>query len=510
MKNSYDVIVMGAGHNGLIAANYCAQAGKNVLVLEARSEVGGATASVRAFPEYDANLSRYSYLVSLLPEQILKDLKLNFTTLSRRVSSYTPYSKAGKDAGLYIARTFDEASAASFRALTGDDAEAQAWQRFYGEIATVMERIAPSLLEKLPTRSELRARAGNDEVWNYLFERPLGEILNERFSDDLVKGVILTDGLVGTYTSAFDLQSNICFLYHLIGNGTGEWKVPQGGMGAIVTELLRISALNGVTISTNARVTEIDADDRGVSVVTSDGDRYNAQHLVVGAAAAELHHLMGWPQPESLDGAQMKINILLNRLPRLKSGDDPRDAFAGTFHINESFSQFEKVFQETQSGKVPEFLPAEMYCHTLTDASILSPELAAAGYQTLTLFGFHTPAFLFDDKNEAVREKFLTMALDGLDQYLAEPIRDVIARNSDGSLAIEAKTPLDLEDEISLPRGNIFHHDLTFPMKEVGENITWGVETQHPRILLCGASARRGGGVSGISGHNAAMAILKR
>jgi phytoene dehydrogenase-like protein len=142
-----------------------------------------------------------------------------------------------------------------------------------------------------------------------------------------------------------------------------------------------------------------------------------------------------------------------------------------------------------------------MYCHTLTDPSILGQELQAAGYQTLTLFGLHTPASLFDGNNDAARAAALKSALASLNDYLAEPIEDVIA-------AIEVKTPLDIEEAIALPRGNIFHKDLSMPFREDGTAPSWGVETDYPRIFICGAGAVRGGGVSGIPGHNAAMAIL--
>jgi phytoene dehydrogenase-like protein len=208
-------------------------------------------------------------------------------------------------------------------------------------------------------------------------------------------------------------------------------------------------------------------------------------------------------KPKSLDGAQMKINILLKRLPQLKSGMDPRLAFAGTFHVNESFSQCEGVFSAAQSGHMPALLPIEMYCHTLSDPSILSPELAELGYHTLTLFGLHTPATLFDDDNESARETALRSAFASFNQYLAEPIEDLIA-------GIEVKTPLDIEKEIGLPRGNIFHRDLHFPFREDGSAPSWGVETDDPRIFICGAGAIRGGGVSGVPGHNAAMAVLSK
>ena len=150
-----------------------------------------------------------------------------------------------------------------------------------------------------------------------------------------------------------------------------------------------------------------------------------------------------------------------------------------------------------------------MYCHTLTDSSILSPELTSAGYQTLTLFGIHTPASLFDKDNEGMKREITSRLFKQLNNYLLDPIEECLALNSDGTLCVETKSPLDLEESISLPRGNIFHKDLSFPFREDGTAESWGVETNHPNIFLCGAGAIRGGGVSGISGHNAAMAILE-
>ena len=220
--------------------------------------------------------------------------------------------------------------------------------------------------------------------------------------------------------------------------------------------------------------------------------------------------IRGTAQPTSLEGSQMKMNMLLTKLPRLKSGIDPRLAFAGTFHVNESFSQLETAYHSASAGLIPRDLPLELYCHTLTDPTILSPELAALGYQTLTLFGLHTPASLFDKSPEAAKEAAKEAAIDSLNQYLLDPIESVLAICQDGSLAIETKSPLDLEADIGLPRGNIFHRDLDFPFIDgaAGPAQKWGSETEQPHIYLAGAGARRGGGVSGIAGHNAAMAVL--
>jgi phytoene dehydrogenase-like protein len=332
-------------------------------------------------------------------------------------------------------------------------------------------------------------------------EEPIGKVITERFHNDVVRGVVLTDALIGTFSSAFDIQANTCFLYHLIGNGTGEWKVPKGGMGALVKELVRVATESGVEISLNSKVNSLTTFSSGVTVQLENGEAVASEYLLSNAAPAVLAKLRGKPAPKSLDGSQMKINILLKRLPKLKSGIDPRLAFAGTFHANESFTQFEAVFQDALNGTMPTKMPIEMYCHTLTDPSILSQELQDAGYQTLTLFGLHTPASLFDADNDAARDAALKSALASLNEYLAEPIEDVIA-------AIEVKTPLDIEEAIALPRGNIFHKDLSMPFREDGTAPSWGVETDDPRIFICGAGAVRGGGVSGIPGHNAAMAIL--
>lgn len=497
IAQTYDVTIIGGGHNGLVAATYLAKAGKTVVILEANPEIGGATQSVQSFSGFDAHLSRYSYLISLLPDKIVADLGLSFECISREVSSYTPYA----DKGLYVSRKWDKKTAQSFAELDPTGHEADAWQQFYAEIAEFAQRIAPTLLQPLKTRSELRSEINLPGIWEYLVEKPIGIEIDKRFKNDLVKGVVLTDALIGTFASAYDIQANICFLYHLMGNGTGEWKVPVGGMGALVKELNQAATKAGVEILTNQKVTSLVSDESGVAVRTQSGAVYQSDYLLSNAAPAVLAKLRGKAQPQSLDGSQLKINILLKRLPKLKSGIDPRLAFAGTFHANESFSQLEQTFKDAQSGLMPAKMPIEMYCHTLSDLSILGPDLQGDGYQTLTLFGLHTPASLFDADNDAARDVALVSALSSINEYLAEPIEDVIA-------AIEVKTPLDIEEAIALPRGNIFHKDLSMPFREDGSKPSWGVETDDPRIFICGAGAIRGGGVSGIPGHNAAMAVL--
>ena len=507
--SQYEVVIVGGGHNGLVAACYLAKAGKKVLILEANKQVGGASTSEYVFAGIEAKLSRYSYLVSLLPDQIITDLGLNFETISRKVSSYTPYKNKEGEFGLLVNRVWDESNRQSFFNLTKSNDESDAWLKFYDQVSKFAKVIAPTLLKPLPTRSEIKKQLDDDQIWRILIEQPLGKTLDEYFDNDLVKGVVLTDGLIGTFTSAYEMQANICFLYHLIGNGTGEWKVPKAGMGALVSELENKAISLGVEIKVNSKVKSVDAQLNQVFIELESGQKYEAKYLLSNVAPQVLAKLQGEVVPKSLEGSQIKINMLLKSLPRFKSGVSASDAFVGTLHINEGFTQLERAYQQAKAGSLPDELPLEMYCHSLTDNSILSNELNQQGFHTLTIFALHTPAKLFDTDHEQVKEIAKQRALAALNQYLVEPIEEHLATDKNGQLCIEVKSPIDLENEINLPRGNIFHKDLSMPFKEDDSALRWGVETNHPRVFLCGAGAIRGGGVSGIPGHNAAMAILE-
>ncbi|MFE9724988.1 phytoene desaturase family protein [Streptomyces sp. NPDC005794] len=509
---AYDAVVVGGGHNGLVAAAYLARAGQSVLVLERLGSTGGAAVSTRPFEGIDARLSRYSYLVSLLPQKIVRELGLDFAVRKRTVSSYTPAVRGGRPTGLLVG---GEGTRESFAALTGDDREFEAWQRFYGMTGRVAERVFPTLTEPLPARDDLRARVDDADAWRMLFEEPIGVAVEENFADGLVRGVVLTDALIGTFADAHDpsLLQNRCFLYHVIGNSTGDWDVPVGGMGALTDALAGAARAAGAEIRVLHEATRIETDGTHaeVTVRSPDGEHViGARRVLVNASPQALAALLGEDPPVPPEGAQLKVNMLLTRLPGLRDHSvDPRRAFAGTFHIAEGYEQLATAYREAAAGRLPGAPPSEIYCHSLTDPSILGPGLAARGYQTLTLFGLHTPARLFTADNEATRATLLEATLAELDAHLEEPIAECLALDADGRPCIEAKTPLDLERDLRLPGGHIFHQDLSFPYatEETGR---WGVETDRANVLLCGAGAVRGGGVSGVPGHNAALAALGR
>ena len=522
-QHTTDAVVVGSGHNGLVAAAYLGRLGLRVTVLERLDRLGGATVSAKLFPGVDANLSRYSYLVSLLPYSIVRDLELDLELRSRPVASYTPVLREGRADGFFVGRAPGSAPgqpaaspAESFSRLTGSDREWQRWQEFYELTERAARVLAPTLLDPLIGRGQaekLLRQACGARFWADFVERPLGEVVERTFADDEVRGIVLTDALIGTQSHAHDpaLLQNQCFLYHVIGNGTGEWRVPVGGMGAVSGSLVRSAQKAGVHFVCGAEVTRIDSDGAQamVSYTTEDGVQHlNTRYVLVNAAPTIMDRLLGRPVRPAPIGSQLKINMVVDRLPRFRSGLPAEQAFAGTLHLDESYSALRTAYEQSERGEVPDPLPSEIYCHTLTDQTILSPAAAARGMHTLTLFGLHTPPAVFAAPGST--ELAVQRALAGLNKHLEEPIESCLARDANGEPCLEARTPLDLEQELAMPGGNIFHGDLTWPWAEDSARIgTWGVETGLANVFLCGAGAARGGAVSGIPGRAAVFAVIQ-
>jgi len=587
MTERRDVVIVGGGHNALVAAALLGRRGYSVLVLERLSALGGAAVSARPFAGVDVRMSRYAYLVSLLPSSLASELGLGVELRRRRVASCTPDGRAA-----LVVSGSPEETRRSFESTTGSVHEYGnfiAWQELTQQMAAA---VAPTLLRPLASAASMRALAGG-EAFDLLAGQPLGRSLDERFESDLVQGLVLTDGLIGTFASADEasLRQNRCLLYHVIGNGTGHWDVPVGGMGALSEALRGAAVAGGAELRTGVEVVAVKADGAAAEVVTADGEVFPARVVLCGAAPAVLERLVGWEGPAALlrgagggsggghghglaaarppEGAQLKLNMVVERLPRLRAGVEAREAFAGTLHVNERRSQLEGAYVAAggagaggagagpgagarpgagaASGSLPESLPCEVYCHSLTDPSILGAELRGRGVQTVSVFALQTPARLFGagaggagaggagacgasadgagaggpgaggasaggpggpGAGSAVSARAAEDAvLASLQSVLAEPLEDVLLVDADGRRCVETHTPLDLEHDLALPGGHIFHGDLQWPWAESDEEIgRWGVETAIANVFVCGSGARRGGGVSGIAGHNAAMA----
>lgn len=519
-RNDYDVVVVGGGHNALVSAGYLARAGLSVLVLERLPRLGGAAVSTEPFAGLPARISSWASLVSLLPVQIGYDLDLDLRLAPRRTSSYTPWIRDGRAGGLLVERPEGTATRESFRELTGSDEAYEAWTRLHDQMDEFARAVSPTLLQPLPRERTLREKV-HPEMWNDLVTQPIGLALERRFADDVVRGVVATDALIGTFASLHDpsLVQNRCFLYHHVGNGTGEWRVPVGGMGRVTSALVKAAAGAGADLVTSAEVTAVASDAAGAEVVfTYRGRQRSARCATVlsGVSPWTLAGLMGEQDRirQRPSGAQLKINLLLERLPQLKSGVPPEVAFAGTLHLDESYTQLQKAYAEASVGTLPTMPPGEVYCHSLTDSTVLEG-LAGKPVHTLSYFGLHMHEELFvgpdggENRAEAVRR-----VLASIDQHLVDSVGECIALDADQELCLEVKFPSDVENELRMPGGHIFHGDLEWPWVPNRSRLDtpaerWGVDTGHDNVLICGAGARRGGAVSGIGGHNAAQAVLE-
>lgn len=484
-------------------------------LLERLRHVGGAAVSVQAFDGVGVRLSRYSYLVSLLPPRIVDDLGAAVRLARRRHSSYTPDPAADGRRGLLIGAAGD-----TFAAI-GAAQDKDGFAAFYRRCGLVTRRLWPTLLEPLRTREQARRHvAENGEAaaaWHAMIDEPIGHAITAAVGNDVVRGVIATDALIGTFARLGDpsLIQNVCFLYHVLGGGTGDWDVPVGGMGALTEALAAAAVGHGAEITTGAEVYAVEPDGL-VRYRAGDAERLiRARFVLAGVTPAVLAGLLGERPPAPAQGAQVKVNMVLRRLPRLR--DDavtPEQAFAGTLHVNETWTQLDSGYSRAAAGHIPNPLPCEAYCHSLTDPSILSDDLRESGAHTMTVFGLHTPHSLFDGTySGALRDRLTEAVLASLNSVLAEPIQEVLMSDAEGRPCIETTTTLDLHRTLRMTAGNIFHGGLAWPFADDDDPLDtparqWGVATAHERIMLCGSGARRGGAVSGIGGHNAAMAVL--
>ncbi len=509
MKSRYDVVIVGGGHNGLVAAAYLAQNGLSVIVLERGEQVGGAAISAQIFKGVNVKLSRYAYLLSLMPQKIIKDLNLPIVTKQRATAYYTPIHNGRNVQGLVASNTNPQVTRASFATITGDDREHQAYEQFIALQAAFAKVIFPSLLESMPSREDLYNRCRHDEyalkAWEWFVEQPLGLAIEHFFAHDAIRGTLFTDAKIGALTYAHDptLLQNRTFLYHIIG---GNWRVPVGGMGSITKALAECAQKHGAQIITKATVEHIMPNSKYFTVDFFHDEQpktIEGHYILANVSPFVLEKLVdNYQAPPSSEGSVFKINMVLKRLPRLRdSSITPEEAFSGTFHINEGYAHMESTYRQACASELPEQPPCEIYCHSLTDPSIVGE----SGYHTLTLFGLDVPYSAFIEQNDLKREIMLQRYLAAINQHLAEPIQDCLALDEDGQPCIEAQTPVDIEQNLNMSFGNIFHNELSWPF---GETNTWGVETHIERLYICGSGALRGGAVSGITGHNAAMKVL--
>jgi len=533
----YDAIVVGAGHNGLIAACYLARAGRRVVVLERREIVGGACVTEEVWPGY--RVSTAAYLCSLLRPEIVQDLELaryGFEVYRRETSGFAPFPD-GRSLFLFPDAGRTRAALETFCADTPSDVDA--YFRFESDVEKAVEAVEAWLLREPPEAGALRdsfRAMGIGNLYAPFLEGSVRDLLDARFQSEPLKAVLATDGLIGTYGGPSTPGTAYVLLHHYLGTvlgARGVWGYVRGGMGRITQALAEFLKAHGGEIRTNAPVARIlalapDASSnlpkergaggevRGVllengeeieaPVVLSNADPYRTFVQMAGglipdvAGAAEP----SWNALITRGGASAKINLAVSDLPQFtclpkrRSEGQPGPEHLGTIHFCPDLDYLERAWEEAARG-IPSTEPMiEMYLQTATDSSLTPP-----GKHILSLFVQYFPYNLAPGLDlDTERERFADRVIDIVSRYAPNVPGMILHR--------QVLTPRDLEARFGLTGGHIFHGDL-LPPNLWDERPASGFaryRTPLPGLYLCGSGAHPGGCVFGAPGYNAAHAVL--
>jgi phytoene dehydrogenase-like protein len=525
MHKPFDAIIIGGGHNGLVAACYLAKTGWRVLVLERRYLVGGACVTEEIFSGF--KVSTAAYVNSLFRKEIVRDLRLadyGFAMLERDPSSFTPlpdgrYLMLGPDPGL------NQREIGKFSAR-----DAESFPKYEAMLERVADLIEPTLRMTPPNIQ----RPGLRGLWK-LFQlgrafRKLGPaageaveiltgaarpILDRWFESEELKGTLATDAVIGAMAAPSMPGTAYVLFHHVMGETNGKrgvWGYVQGGMGGLTQALAAAARDLGVEIRCNAEVERILVKEGRVEgVALADGTEFRASVVASNADAHITFQKLLDPRllpPDfaaavdriSYDSASLKINVALSELPDFRAcpGKTPGPQHRGTIHICPDQDTIERAFDDAKYGK-----PSERPILECTIPSAVDPSVAPPGKHLMSMFIQYAPYRLRGATWDDLRESFADRCFDLLNEYAPNFKQSVIAR--------QVLTPLDLERTFNLTAGNIFQGAMTLNQLFVFRPVPGFVEYRTPirGLYLCGAAAHPGGGVMGSAGANAAREILR-
>lgn len=546
LRARYDAIVVGGGHNGLVAAAYLARGGRTALVLERRGVLGGAAVTEELVPGF--RFSRASYVYSLFRPQIVRDLDLHrhgLTLLPRAPSSYTPAPQAGGRSLLLGGGA--EADAREIAKFSARDAEA------YPRYNALLERYAaalvpmldapppdPALLAMLPgaaggpslaqwldnARDAVAAAARLAGLGTELpgfFEflaAPASKILDRWFESEQVKATLATDAIVGALVAPSTPGSAYVLLHHVM---CGTWANVRGGMGALSASVAAAAREAGAEIVADAPVRRVVLGAGGAveGVELEDGALVRAERVLSSAPPATTFvHLLGGAreaarvlpagflrQIETLNvqSGSVKINLAISRLPSFlcaPNGDAgaPLPHHRGTIHFETDTGQIEEAFRDALGGA-----PSRRPVIEMTLPSALDDSIAPPGKHVCLLFVQYAPYSAYDGKGwdaPGARERFAAAVYAVIEQYAPGFTASIIGG--------EVLTPLDLERVFGLPGGNICHGSMSLDQMFFNRPAPGFARYRSPLkgYYLCGAGAHPGGGVMGAAGANAARVVL--
>jgi phytoene dehydrogenase-like protein len=477
----YDAIIIGAGHNGLVAAGYLTRAGKKVLVLEARDRVGGACTLEEPFPGF--TMSPCAYVVSLLRPEIIRDLELHrygFDAYVKDPQMFIPFLD-----GTYLAlRASTEKTIESIRKFSPHDAEA--YPKFLAFFERASEILNPILLEEPPSVADLagRFRGEDEEVYRYLMFGNLYDMLSDYFESDYLRAAWAGQGVIGTFIGPKTPGSVYVAWHHMFGEVNGV-HTPVSKILVHNGRAEGVRLENGVELRAEAVLSNADPKRTFLQFCTDAG--------LDNDFLKRISHF-------KTDSAVIKLNIALKELPSFKClpGTAPGLQHAGSLDITPTPDWVQEAYEDAARGELSQKPYIEAYMQSATD-----PSVAPAGYHTISMFCQYAPYHLKGREwSEGVKNEMANRIIATLTEF---------APNfADAVLHCQVLSPIDIEQRYGMPNGNIFHGEITpdqlFSMRPTPECARYRTPVEN--LYLCGSGVHPGGGVMGAPGHNAAKALL--
>ncbi|MBW8729287.1 MAG: NAD(P)/FAD-dependent oxidoreductase [Inquilinus limosus] len=521
---TWDVIVVGAGHNGLVAAGYLARAGLEVLVVEKNDWVGGAAVSRSLHP--GILYSNCSYVCSLLRPEIMRDLELPRHGL--QVIPYEGGAVFTRDGDALATYRQHDAHRREIQRFSLRDAEA--YDRYSADVTRQCRFIRPLLLRTPPDPTSLRPRdlqellylgrkfhgltetemADTIRFWTM----SIAEFLDEYFESEVVKASFALSGIIGTALGPCSPGSAYVLLHHYMGDvdgATGAWGFARGGMGAITQAMAgSLRAAKG-EIRTGAAVERILVENgKAAGVVLAGGEEIRARQIVsnldVKRTFLTLVDEAALPAAFTkrvrnfkIRGSSGKVNIALDALPRFPALPDGSPCIRGDMHFTDSVERMERGYDDWKAGRWSADPFLDMMIPTTLD-----PTMAPPGQHFMSCFVQYCPPKVEGrDWTDADRDAFGKTVIDQIAEY-SPGFRDLI-------LHAEIRTPRELEAEVGLTEGNIFQGELTFDQILFNRPVPGYAQYRSPvaGLYMCGSSTHPGGGVMGAPGRNAASEILR-
>lgn len=501
--HSWDVIIVGAGHNGLACAAYLARARKRVLVLESRERIGGACTTEEPWP--GVRLSPCAYLAGLLHPLVVQELDLfsrGFHWTPAVNGLFVPFED-GSSVQLY---DDDEHCQAEIERLSARDVKG--WRAMSDVIRRTRDAIRPAnehdaWIGDAPSREALEARIGNDaEARGLLFDWSMADFVERYLSDERLQIAYLGQGVIGTNASPFDPGTASIRFHHSSGRLCGlpgAWGYVRGGMGMVSFFLADAAIEAGATIVSEMPVARILP---GEGVVLESGERLSARAVICNADPRTALRLLGdhaesdWrKQVESIpiEGCTLKLNVWLRELPDFRARPGVREPHHyGQVNTPLTKREWKAGFAAAQAGRLPEHLWTELYFQSVHDSSI-TPE----GTHSMSIFSQYVPYKFAEGDWNSQRCAAKELAFQSLARFCSNMPEAVIDA--------EVLGPPDIEEKVGLTGGHIFQGEC-LPAYMWSNRLS--AKTPMPGFYLCGAGTHPGGSVIAVNGRNAAMRLL--